>query len=200
MTDLYYTNPTLTNPADKTEIQENFSDVQDVINGNIDNSNIASDAAIARTKLDAYYQEVFINLVMKTGDLATSGWPAAGATTPLIAVPLPGSDGDDAWVATDVSYVCTDGGGGTGAFAVKVGDFQAGTWTTAATIVTSQTVATGSTQGKALENGSVSIAYASNARSIALFSTAQDVDMLDAGNDRDYLSVTVRLRRQLQST
>ena len=60
--------------AEPGEVNENFTDITDVVNGDIDNTNIASDAAIAGSKLN----------------LATPGaiggtTPAAGAFTTLAA-------------------------------------------------------------------------------------------------------------------
>jgi hypothetical protein len=198
---LTVTNPVLSNPANRTEVQQNFTDVTNWANGSISNGNIDPTASIAVTKLAASVQEHFIHLIFHNGIQGL--WPAAGATTPLIAVPVPGTLGDDAWIATDVSWVCTDTGTAAGSFDVRVGFFNAGAWTNEIAVVTGismPVVGAGNlgNQGKALEDGQVTIGFATYARSIALMSAGIGTGVITG--TADYLQVAVRLRRSLQIT
>lgn len=195
MATLVITNPTLSNPADKTEVQENFTDVTDWANGNISNDNISGSAGIALSKLAAQYQEVYVHLSI------ASPPGAASSTLPCAVVAIPGSNGDTLWKATDVSWVCTDLGTQTGVFKVEYGSYDAlGAWT-GTTVVTGITL-NGATnnlgfQGKALENGDVSVAYSGTAISLGLFITTLDAQLITGGS-QNYLNVCVRLRRALQ--
>lgn len=184
------------------DINTNFTDVSNKF-GNIDNSDIKSGAAIDVDKLSAQYQEKDIVLVVHQAQLA-AGWPAASATTPLAVIPIPGSNGDTAWTATDVSWVCTDTGDGAGDFDVRYGEFNStGVWTNTASVVTTVSMtnanaANDANDGKALEGGSVSLPFATTSRGLAIMSSAASATTL-AGGTGKFLAVTVTLRRKISA-
>lgn len=204
MATLTYTNPTLTNPASKTQIEQNFTDVQTVVNGQLADGNIVAGANIGVTKLAASLQECFVDLIVRNGiDYVLGGaiinsWPIAGAALPLgKIVMIPGSDGDTNWIATDVSWVCTDPGGAGVKFDVRYGSIVGGVWTNAASVVVG--IPIGANSGKALEDGSVSLPYAAAARGLAIMSASAAADAALINALGSFLCVTVRLRRALQA-
>lgn len=182
-----------------THLNENLADIQNKF-GSIDNSDVASDAAIAVTKLAAANAEWTAQLIVN-GAMLAAGWPAVSATTPLIAVPMPGQSGDTSWIATDVTWVCNDVGAGTGLFDVRYGSFDgAGAWVDAGTLVTAVTIddvaANTGNEGRS-SRLAVSIPNGADVTSIALMSGGVDATALSTA--QGFLSVSVRLRRVLQS-
>ncbi len=202
---LTVTNTTLstTYAVAKAELETNSADIISKF-GSIDNSDIAASAGIEPGKLSASLQEVFVNLTIRAESLA-AGLPAGG--TVLTAVPIPGSSGDDAWKATDVQWVCTDTGAGTGKVRIEYGEHNAsGTWTTVSAIpsspttfaITNAAAADDANDVSVKENDSVDLAYTGNPRSIALLSDTADATAVSAAGS--FLSVSIRLRRRLQSS
>lgn len=183
-----------------THLNENLSDIQDKF-GSIDNSDIASDAAIAATKLAASNQEWVVQLIYHFGDAGQ--WPAdSSGATPLVAVPMPGQNGDTSWVATDVTWVTNDVGSGDALFDVRYGSYNgSGVWANAGSIVTDVAIDdagandTGN-QGRSARLA-VSIPNGSSVTSIALMSAGQGTDAIAEASS--FLAVSVRLRRVLQS-
>lgn len=198
--------PLASGTANLTHVNEDLADIQNKF-GSIDDSDIAAGANIAVTKLAAYYQEWVVQLLWTvhcTAGPALVVWPAASATTPLVAVPMPGQSGDGSWVATDVSFVCNDVGTADASFDVRYGHYDGtGVWTNDGSIKTGQTItrlggdATGS-QGRNSRTA-VTIPNGSTVTSIALMSAGQGTNVLNGAAATGFLCVSVRLRRQLQS-
>jgi len=182
----------LSNPIIKSEIETRFANIQNKF-GNIINEDISSDAGIALSKLSASYQELCITI-------AADEWGAANAI--IAATPLPGSNGDTAWVVTDIQWICTDSGNGAGTFDVVWGEYDAaGTWTTTTTVASAialsnaNSVADTANDARGLEGGSVSLAFATGARSLAIRVNAAGANILTATTG--FLVVSVILRRQI---
>lgn len=180
-----------------TYLNENLADIQTKF-GNIDNSDIVATAGIVPTKLSASNMEWTAQLVY-TGAMAA--WPGAGATTPLIAIPLPGQSGDASWVATDMTWVCNDVGDGAGSFDVRYGSYGgAGLWANTGSIITGVTItsvaANTGYQGRSTRLA-VTLPNSATVLSIGLMSAGAGVGVLSAATG--YLAVSVRLRRVLQS-
>ena len=194
---LAITYPTLSNPANKVEVETNFDDVVNKF-GTIGNEDIRASAGIELSKLAASYQEVWLDLQFFYDSYGA--WPGVAATTPLDAFPLPGSDADTAWVCTDVSWVCSDTGTTAGSFDVRYGAYVAGTWTNAGSIITAVSmpvVGAGNlgNQGRALEGGTVSLTQSATVRAIALMSAGVGVAVMNAATT--FLKVSVCLKRQI---
>ena len=117
MSTLTVTNPTLSDPASKTEVEQNFSDVESWANGGIGNDNISANAGIALTKLAASKEHIalqFVNI-----DLTA----AASATVPRALIPVPGLSTDAAWTVDRIEWTINDYGAGTADFRVGYGYF-----------------------------------------------------------------------------
>ncbi len=176
-----------------------FAAISSKFSGGIDNSDVNAQAAITPTKLSASNTDVWVHLPF----FARAAWPAVAATTPLVAMPLPGQSGDTSWIATDVTWVCNDIGTADGSFDVRYGHYDgAGAWTNDGSITTGVTLtriggdATGS-QGRSARL-SVSIPNGATVTSIALMSAGAGTAVVTS-TTTGFLCVSVRLRRVLQS-
>lgn len=214
MTDLDYTNSTLSTTFTSTEVDANFADIRATVNGNITTGNMSATAAITVGQLANSYQEVWLTLEFNALNY-TGAWPAApvdpAAPTKdelLDYVNLPGSDADTAWEVTDVSWSCNDTGTAAATFDVRYGAFNgAGVMTGAGTITTGDTItqvgADLGADGRALEDGSVTLTQSSTVRGIYLVSATQGTNVMDdtggANTNPSWLKVVVALRRQIQA-
>jgi hypothetical protein len=194
------TYPNLGTTVDKDKIQTNFSDLVNKF-GNIDTSDISGSAGITSGQLADPYQEVFVQLKCRTGDLA-GGWP--GGNVYVDVVPIPGSTVDAAWEVTDISWTCQDIGAGTGTFTIVYGSYNGvGTFSETGTVVSGVAIGpAGTYQARALavtKGSGTSIAFNATVRSLALKSVTADATCLAGGSAYDTLSVTIVMKRELQS-
>jgi hypothetical protein len=191
---LTYSYPTLSNPVSKAEIEANFADVAAKFS-QIVSADLSSSAGIVSTQLSQPYQEIWVPLLYAGG----AGMPVAN--TILDVAPIPGSNGDTAWTATDVAWVCTDTGAGTGTFDVVYGGYVAGVFTGVTNIALAVSISEGGAgandarQNYGLSGGSVSLAYTTTVRSIALRVATQDATTVSAAGS--FLKVMVCLKRYL---
>jgi hypothetical protein len=206
---LTITYTTLSTTYDSDEHDTNWSDVQSKF-GNIVDADIKSDAAIGIDKLAASYQEVFVQL--KFSGVLFGAWPAAPVdpAAPTFAelidyIPLPGTDADTPWIATDVSWCSNDTGTASGSFDVRFGAYSAvGVMTGAGTVITGAAItfigADLGNEGRALEGGSVSLTQAPGVRGLYLVSAGAGTAVMDdVAAPGSWLQVTVALRRQIQA-
>jgi hypothetical protein len=139
---LTITNPTLTNPADKTEIEENFDDVVDKFNGGITTSDLSASAGITNAQLANSVYEFVLNMTV-TADF----WTAAEDNDLAAFAGLPEDTNNTSYtiIAADYVYRGHVTAATSGAeFSVQWGYFNAGTWTTTSTIVSTTNFTTGS--------------------------------------------------------
>src|SRR3990167_3111592 len=143
---LTLTNTTLSNPASKSEVEANFTDIQNKFAGNIINADISSNAAIALSKLAASYERIALQFKVTHHlyDVAAdyinaataSSLSAVAGNTVLDAVPIPGNSSDTNWQISDVSWHCTDTGDGATTVRFEWGYRDAaGAWTVSSTPV-----------------------------------------------------------------
>lgn len=195
---LTLTNPTLSDPVDKTEVEDNFTDVSNKF-GNIVNADIHASANIAISKLNKSSQEMLVKLKVSVDELA-AGWPASTSPhTPLDMFVLPGTSGDDSWTVADAQGWCNDIGAGTGTFSIVYGTYTAGTWADVATVYGTKTIAAEMDLG----NPSTStLALGAAPRGLILTGGTADATALAtaaAGTTPDgMIEITVLLRRDLQ--
>lgn len=179
----------------KAEIEQNFSDLS---SRQINAADIV-DRSITTDKLTNRFQEMLVMLSVRAGDLA-AGWPAA---TLLDAFALPGSTGDNVWTITDIQWVCTDTGDGTGTGAIEYGYFDtSGTWQTLSTVDTFTLSQPSGGAGTDRTNsvievtgGSTQVSAGSEARSLALLSATANANTL--GLAGSFLRMGLRLSRPL---
>lgn len=190
---LTHSNATLSDPIDKSEIETNFAETRAKF-GSIINADIASNAAIAVSKLAVSNQEILINLAVDSSVFA-SGWPAA-TTDPLVWVPVPGDDTDDDLTIVDATYMCSEPGT-TADFIVEWSDYTGGTWggTGPVTTVISSTVID-NTGNPSLATSTVSF-HASALRGFGLQSNGADSACLSAANKS--FSLTLLCKRVIQA-
>lgn len=116
MSTLTVTNPTFSNPANKAEVEQNFSDIESWAAGGIGNDNIAANAAISLTKLEASKEHLHIQF--STDLTSAPGYP-------IELNPLAGLSTDASWTVDRVEWAVDDFGAGTAAFIVRYGFFSA---------------------------------------------------------------------------
>jgi hypothetical protein len=184
--------------ASGSEVQDNFDDVAGVVNGNLTNANLASNAAIAASKLAVSYQRMVVELKVTAGDLAAAAafvsYPASGV---LDVCPIYGTSGETAWTVEGIYWVTNGIGGGGADFDVQWGYYDgAGAWQNTASKVN------GATQNINTYMGAATVAAGATCnfpdaqiRGLALVSTGADATMLNAAGK--FLRVMVSLKRQI---
>lgn len=203
MPTLTVTYPTLSDPADKTELEQNFSDVAGTLNA-LDNDNIAPNAGIGITKLEAYNYEFVVPLVVQSDGAAAP--PLVRANFPNCVVAIPGSDAEGvSYTPISASYYMTDAGNAAATSTYKVtvgyaGSGGAATWTTVQTIISAvNSTITSQGAGNLQMSGDVLI----DTSAIPLHASIQyfiglELLTLAAGSFTtawDLLAVTLKMRR-----
>lgn len=215
---LTLTNVTLSNPADKGEVEQNFEDIQSKFDGNIVNSDISTNASITIGKIETLYERMTVQLKFVTNDDGTGTnlrtWSDLSGGDIVDAVCLPGDGSDNDWDVVDASWVCNAVGAGSDAFRVEWGYYDNtattgdGTWNTTSTPISATTIAqadsgganTGN-QGHPVDGGSTTLTFdnSPNFRSLALIAnTAADTTCMDAMGD--FLVVSITLRKAIANT
>lgn len=98
----------------KSELESNFTTIQNKFNAGIDNTDIKSSAAIDISKLSASKEYVTINLYN-----SAYTWGSAGATIAI--APLPGQSGSQAnWTLVDAGWFVSDNGSAAGTIDVAL--------------------------------------------------------------------------------
>ena len=178
--------------ASGSEVQDNFDDVSGVVNGNLTNANLASNAAIAGSKLAISYQRMVVELKVTAEGLA-AGWPASGT---LDACPIYGTSGETAWDVEGIYWICNDKGA-TATFDVQWGYFDGvGTWQNLASKLSAPQAMTAAYTGAAtVASGAQCNFPDAQIRALGLVATVIDVGMLTAQGE--FLRVMVSLKRQI---
>lgn len=192
---------TLTDPIDREEIMANFRALAAKL-GALDTSDLTASAGITVAQMASPYQDAFVHLEVRAEALA-SGWPGSGI---LAAAPYPGISTNEAWKAVAVHWACTDTGGGTGAFNVKLGTFVSGNFVSATTIASSVLISNGAAANdsnsgaeftKTYANGT-GLSFAADPRSIVIQGSSADASTLTAQGS--FVHVCVTLRRAVQES
>jgi hypothetical protein len=202
------TNPTLSTTIVASEIEANFTDLVNKF-GSIDDSDIASNAAITITKLAAYNFEFLMNLTLRGPNVAGAAGddPIVWSTTePSLVMGLPGTSADGTYTVISGNWFCTDVGDQTNDFTLTAGYYDTANppvWTVDTTIATVTNMPANDAAGPNNDNGgmgNITISSgtitldASDPRFIGInFPNAEGGTFLD--DKRDFLSVTLKLRR-----
>jgi len=207
---LTYTNPTLTNPADRTEVQNNFADVSTLVNGGLDSSNFAAAAAITNAQLTNSHYEflaTFMFQAIDDGGAADIATMRHSTTAPSMVIPLPTTAaGDGAYTVLSGSWFCSDVGDETEDFTLTWGAYAAGAWSITQTLVAVANI-TGSGGANTPGQGTITFAQTALAASDATqrglainFPNAAAAGLMSTAGD--FLSVSLKLRRDggLRST
>lgn len=209
---LTLTNITFSNPADKSEVEQNFYDVQQKFNGGIVDADISSSAAISNSKLETRYERMTVQLkfmVIYDGVDARI-WSDFGANQVLDFVCLPGDGGDVDWTIETASWGCNAVGDGTAQFRLSYGyyDTDTGGWSLTQTVST-VTITKSTSGGAGSGHQGVFITDANGAVTTLPFASSNNRTMLalthfadgTAGNAMDdygdQLTVAVTLKRAI---
>jgi len=192
-----------TGVVNPTHIEENFTEIADKINGNIDNSDISTSAGIIITKLAARYQHCVVRLTLKgyyDGAAWVGGMDALGikpeSLTPVY------NDTKGNWTVNRVCWACSDTGAGTGEVQIQWGYYNAaGAWTSAAGDVLATLPITNGGGGAGLPNQgnsavtATAMTFDANQRSLGINVTTADATALDS--TLDALTVVVHISRAI---
>ena len=194
-----------------SELNQNFSALETAITGNLTEASLSASTAIPNSKLDNASFVFTVPLLFRGGtlDAATASWVATNDYVDTTAeLPYDSSEGVATYtvLGIDITYRCTYGGSSPN-FSVEWGHVSAGAWTTAAgaggtgVVLVSPYSLAGAT---AVLTGPVSMTLANNSistnasqpRCLAIVHDGTDAGFSGAG---DFLSVTVKLKRELRS-
>lgn len=193
---LTITNPVLTNPADKTEIQENFDDIVDKFSAGLTASDLTSTAGITNAQLANSYYEDTLKFSIAMTDAAAA--PSALSLVDYIPLPNLATDGPYTIVACD--YYMTDiGDASSTAVTIASGTVVAGAFSPTTTHVNGQTIASGTAENDAVGTFDVAdpnIPASADNRVLRMIVTLATNALDDIG---DKLVVTLKLKRQLRS-
>jgi hypothetical protein len=196
---LTITNSTLSNPANKSQIEQNFTDVVSKFNANITTSDLSASAGITNAQLANSIYEVVCPMTVNSAT-----WTAAADNDIVAVCGLPEDANGTSYtvIAADYLYNSPVTAASTGAeFSVVWGYYNGGTWTTTSTIVstfnfTSLGAATSVTANLTLNTSAVTTST-TNRHFFAIRAT----DVVEAAgtrpmaNAREYLTVTLKLKR-----
>lgn len=180
---LTLTNTTLTNPADKAEIEANFTDVVNKFDGNIVNADINASAGIATSKLASDDYELDFTFMVSAAQ-------AAFASVPVAAIPIPSINGRTLTGVSGGWYITADGTANTFVFKVEFGYLSGTAWTDPDTIVASTTIT--SSGGNTPQVGTFTpndLVGDANTRMLGLFVTTSGLTGPTTGSQ-----VTINLR------
>lgn len=193
---LTITNSTLTNPADKTEIEENFTDVVNKFSANITTSDLSASAGITNAQLANSVYEFVVSMTV-----SSAMWTAAEDDDIVAVVGLPEDTNGTSYTILAADYLFrghitahTSGA----EFNVEWGYFNAGTWTMTSEIVATNnfTAAASVTTNLTLATSTVTTST-TNRHFFAVTATdavegAGTKPMADA---EEFLTVSLKLKR-----
>ena len=189
---LTLTNPTLTNPADKTEIEENFADTVAKFAAGIRTADCASDAGFVNAQLANSHFEMLVKFQIRMTDAGT-----ALSALQLVDYHLIPDITNGSYTIVGADYYATDQGA-TANFTVTIasGTVAAGAFSSTTSHVTAQTIAFG-TDGNDIV-GSFTVADATipasaNNRVLRCIVTLGNADQLSTIGDT--LVIVMKLKR-----
>jgi hypothetical protein len=185
------TYPTLSNPANKVEVETNFADLVDKFDGNILNADIGASAAIQTSKLEVRNYEFLMPFSIRP---TTAVAPPTSATVPIATHGLPGTSTDGTYTIKSGNWIIEDAGtAASTTFNMQLGYYSAGVWTAVGADLVSATTITGGTKaqsGSLTINTALITLHASTPYFIALFLTAVGTGALNEA----HLGLTVTLK------
>lgn len=135
------------------DLNENFDDIEAVLNGGLTTSNLSSSAGITNGQLATSLYEVILTMTVSGTE-----WDPAISGDPVAFVGFPADVNSEAYTILQADYVLWEGTDtiSDGGFKIDWGYFNAGTWTqTTAILSTEKSLPSQSTTGKlTLDNSS----------------------------------------------
>lgn len=188
MPNLTYTNPTLTDPASKTEVQENFDNILTLVNGGLDNDNFVALGGLETSKLVARDYEFLV-------PLTAIAWGTAGQVAAVCAIPGSTTDGAAYTVLSAEYFVLEAGGSGSPAFDVDFGYYSGGVWQQTSIIINAEvfTANTGETGSCTINTSTISLS--NNQNYFRLLVDTAGTTVLASIGANEMLNVTLKLRR-----
>lgn len=181
------------------DINENFDDVEALLNGGLTTDNLSSSAGVTNAQLATSKYELCIPLT-----ISSTAWAASTNADYLAAVSLPGVTADQTYTVTNVNYVITDSGTTSPTFKVVWAEVTGGAFDVQSTFV--NTTAAGA-DGNTIEAGTWTVVTAASANVLSLAATkprflalqvvAKNTGALSTADD--FITVTVKLTASLRS-
>lgn len=189
---LTITNPTLSNPANKTEVEANFTDVVNKFNAGITTADLSASAALTNAQLANSHFEMLVKFQIRMTDAAT----ALSALQLIDYHPLPDIT-TGAYTIVGADYYATDQGA-TANFTVSIasGTVTAGAFSVTTTHVNAQTIAFGVDAEDIVGSftvGTSSIPASANNRVLRCSVTLGNADQLSTIGDT--LVIVLKLKR-----
>ena len=151
---LTITNPTLTNPANKTQIEANFTDIVNKFSAGLTTADSSSSAGYTNAQLANSHYEMLMKFQVRNWNAAA---PAGNELLDFHIMPDIATDGT--YTITDCEYYITDkGSAGNTTVTIASGVVAAGAFTVTTTHVNAQTIASGTDDQDA--QGTLTIATA----------------------------------------
>ena len=198
---LTLTNTTLTDPADKSEVEANFTDVANKF-GNITNADLSGSAGITAANLAVKTEHMVVTLKVLNDGNQTDTSTVNGLeqvdlsnvadNTILDFVPIPGTTSEANWTLDAASYACNDTGDGNTTVSVEWGSYSSGSWVTTTTNISEFAITSGG-GANTIASGSMAF-HATNVMGLALRmgATAGSGTVSNAGS---FLILTCKLSR-----
>ena len=194
----------LSSTITKSELEGNFTDIQNKFSAGIDNSDIKSGAGIDISKLTA--QKEYTTVTLETRADA-HGFNTADQLRDIVA--FPGLSGNSSsWTLKSAAWVSTDVGGGTGTFDVIWAEYDAdGNYTAVRTLIDEEVLTKGAdtvfnAKQCTIDNSTVDFDSAlTRCFVLSVGSTADSAALNPSDTDADprFLKVTLLLERDIQA-
>ena len=198
----------LSSTITKSELQDNFTSIQEKFNGGIDNSDIKAAAGIVASKLAA--SKEYCAITLRTGGDA-QGFDVDNQYRDFVAFPglsdTSSASFQNSWSLKSASWVCTDVGGGSGSFDVEWCEYNAsGVFNLVSSLITDEVIdqaaSAATNAGMCVIDNSAIHFNDTLGRFFALKTASIDANTLsvaDAVDARNMLSVTLLLERDIQA-
>ena len=185
----------LSSTITKSELESNFTDIQNKFSAGIDNSDIKSGAGINISKLSASKEYVTVVL-----DNTAYTWGSAGAVIAIAPIPGLTSTQSD-WTLKAASWFVSDGGSTAGTIDVALAYYNSGTLTDVTVLIDEESMTISSdgsgNSGQCTVDASAVAYHSSQSRVLVLRQGADE----GAGvlNSAGFIGVTLLLERDIQA-
>jgi len=195
------------------DLDDEFDAIVGKFSAAIANGDISGSAGILLSQLEASkeHMDVVLN-VTSTCVIGAGGWADYSGPPPIpfCIIPVPVISQTPAWEVSHVYWVCNNTGTGTGTFRIDWGEVDtggaAGVWSQVSSVATgtlTNAVANGDLNAGTATLGTTTLTQSTGVRSLALIATGADATTMDnttQGANEEFLSVTVRIRRDISAS
>ncbi len=192
--------PITVSPASNTELDDNFTEIANTLNGGLDNDNFSGDAGITNANLASPNQVVTVSAkVQGNGTAWDTRFPSGGEVVCL--VPVPGDTDNANWTVVDASWAMQGTGSVAATFDLDWAEYDGnGDFVSVTSLASGVTLTVTTNEGNAvhfIDGASTSIAFsATEQRFIAVRATATGGTGVLLTEASDFLVVSINLSRE----